>query len=190
MNLTVIIAAVSIALGGLVALGNWWNVFLSYHTKRFHSPVPLIGAGLLGSGMYVLPATRPYCWAALILDVGTLALLFAVPQIVRDACGTSRFNLVSEYVAQTSTRAVYLRLFRRGIFTVRQQLHRGLIISRVGEWRREGDRLTFCLGDESAVFDVVRDIPTEMLRQAVGFPSWEKHQEFSLADIKFSRGRR
>ncbi len=179
------------ALGGLIAFANWWSVYWSYRTKRFHSAVPLVGAALLGAGMFILPATRPYCWSALILDYGTLALLAASPQLFRELWSTSRFNLVSEYLGEAGMKTVHLRLFRRGIFTIRLQLHRppgecGLVgTGTIGTWQREGAHLTLRTERESAVFDVVRDAPTEALRQSVGFPSWESSHELSLESIDF-----
>jgi hypothetical protein len=191
LNMAVAIAVTLMAFGGLIAFGNWWNIYWTYHTKRFHSPVPLLGAALLGMGMFILSATRPYCWTALVLDYGTLALLFASPRIVREAWGTSRFNLVSEYLGKTGVKTAWLRLFRRGIFTIRLELHRqpgeyGLISTgTVGTWQREGKSVTLSTGQESAIFDVMRDAPKETLHQSVGFPGWERSHDHSLANIDF-----
>jgi hypothetical protein len=185
------VAAVLMALGGLVAFANWLSVYWSYHTKRFHSAVPLLGAALLGAGMFGLPATRPYCWIALIVDYGTLAMLFALPRLVQEIWATSRFNLLGEYLGQTGRKNVSLRLFRHGIFTIRLELNRPSgecgIVGRgtIGTWQRDGKRLTLLVEQESAVFDVMGDAPKEKLRQSVGFPSWENSHEISLANIDF-----
>jgi hypothetical protein len=191
LDMAATVAATLMAFGGLIALANWWSLYWTYHTKQFHSAVPLLGAVLLATGMLILPATRPYCWIALALDYGTLALLLASPRIVREAWGTCRFNLVSEYVGQTDVKTAYLRLSRRGIFTIRLKLQRrpgecGLVgAGTVGTWQREGKRVTLSTGRESAVFDVLCDAPKETLRQSVGFPSWESSRDHSLASIDF-----
>jgi hypothetical protein len=191
MNITNTKAAVLMVLGGLIAFANWWSVYWSYRTKRFHSAVPLVGAALLGAGMFTIPATRPYCWIALILDYGTLALLVASPQLFRELWSTSRFNLVSEYLGEAGLKTVYLRLFRRGVFTIHLQFHRrpgecGLgRIGTTGTWQREGTHLMLCTEQESAVFDLIRETPTQTLRQSVGFRSWESSPELSLGSIEF-----
>jgi len=179
------------AFGGLISFANWWSIYWSYRTKRFHSAVPLFGAALLGVGMFVLPVTRPFCWMALILDYGTLALLLVSPRILREVWDTSRFNLVREYLGQAGTKTAKIRLFRRSVFTIRLEIHRppgecGLVrAGMVGTWQREGTQLTLRSEAESAVFDLIRNAPSETLRQSVGFPSWEKYHDYSLANIEF-----
>lgn len=191
MNTTHSIAVVLLILGGLLAFANWSSFIWSYVTKRFHSSVPFFGAAFLAAGMLLIPATRPYAWSAVILDYGTLAFLIASPRLIRDAWSTSRVNLLCEYLGEAGLKTVHLRLFRRGIFTIRLQLHRspgecGLTSTgTIGTWRRDGTRLTFHTERESAVFDVVRDSPTETLRQSTGFATWESSHELSLASIEF-----
>lgn len=186
-----VIAIVLMVLGGLLAFANWWSLFWSYHTKQFHSAVPLFGAALLGAGMLMIPATRPYAWSALILDYGTLALLLGSPRLIRELWSTSRINLISEYRGQAGAKTIHLQLFRRSIFTVRLQLHRppgefGLTgTGAVGTWHHDGARLMLHTEQESAVFDVIRDAPTEVLRQSAGFASWESNNELSLENIDF-----
>jgi hypothetical protein len=90
-----------------------------------------------------------YAWLALLLDVGcgpylVLALTFLLPEI----WSTSRFNLLREYLGQQGIKTVYLRLFRRGIFTIQLHFQRppgelGLTqCGAVGKWHRHGSRLT------------------------------------------------
>jgi hypothetical protein len=170
---------------------NWWSLYASYRDKRFYSGVPLVGATLLGAGLFILPTSRHYCWSAIFLDCGTLALLAAFPVLAREAWSTSRFNLVCEYIGQAATRTVHLRLFRRGIFTIRLEVRRlpaegGLTSAgQIGTWRREGAQLTLRVKGESALFEAIADAPTEMLRQSVGFPSWERHTDLSLSKVEF-----
>ncbi len=183
-----ILALLLIAFGGLIAVLNWWTIFWTYHTKRFHSVVPLVGAVLLGTGMFMLNATRWYCWTALLLDFGTLALLLALPRIFREAWETSRCNLLSEYIAQSEIETARLFLFRRRVFTIRLEVDRppgecGIAsLGTIGEWERNGEQLILTVGKESAVFS---DVEGAAIRQFSGFPSWEKDQDTSLADLHF-----
>ena len=180
-----ILALLLIACGGLMAVLNWWTMFWSYHTKRFHSIVPFVGAGLLGTGMFILPATRWYCWTALLLDFGTFALLLALPRIFHEAWETSHFNLLSEFTAQSGIKTARLSLFRRRIFTIRLEINRSQGIASlgtIGEWQRDGEQLMLTVGKESAVFS---DVGGAAIRQSSGFPSWEKDQDTSLADLHF-----
>ena len=178
-------------LGGLLALANWWSLIWNYVTKRFHSAVPFVGAALLGAGMLMMPTTRTYAWTALILDYGTLAFLLVSPRLIRDAWSTNHINLICEYLGEKGMKKVRLRLFCRGIFTIRLRLDRppgecGLTSTgTTGTWQREGARLELRTERESAVFDVIRDRPTEVLRQSAGFTSWESSHELSLASIEF-----
>jgi len=189
MKLTIVIAVILMLAGGLIAIGNWWSVYRSYRTKRFHSSVPFIGAGLLGLGMFILPATRMYCWTAVILDYSTLAFLVAFPRLAQEFWRTTRFNLVSEYIGRTSTITVCLRLFRSGVFIMRIELHLppnrcGLrSTGTTGRWRREGTRLILQTQSESGIFDVVTSAPTERLRHSVGLQSLEKNSGVSLSGI-------
>jgi hypothetical protein len=185
------IAIILISLGCLLSFANWWSVYWSYRTKRFHSAVPFFGAAFLAAGMLMIPATRIYAWSALILDYGTLAFLLASPQLVREIWNTSRFNLLYEYLGQAGMKTVHLRLFRRDIFTIRLELHRppgepGLVgTGTIGTWKRDGKQLALSAGKETAAFDVIQNSTTETLRQSEGFLSWEKSNELSLASIDF-----
>jgi hypothetical protein len=178
-------------LGGLLAFANWSCLVSSIITKRFHSAVPIFGAVLLGAGMLMLPRIRSYAWFAVILDYGTLAFLFVCPGLIREAWRTSRFNLISEYLGQAGIKAVRLRLFRHGVFTIRLHLTRpkgqmGLVsVGTIGAWQRESTRITLHANQECAILEVTRDAPTEALRQCVGFASWERTEDRSLANIDF-----
>jgi hypothetical protein len=184
-------AIILISVGGLISFANWFSVIQSYRTKRFHSAVPLFGAVFLGAGMLASPATRAYALLAIIADYGTLALLLASPRLIREAWNTSNHNLVYEYLGQAGMKTVRLRLFRRGIFTIRLELHRppgetGLVSTgTVGSWKREGANLFLSTEREKASFEIKLKDSTEALRQLSGFESWEKQNELSLASIDF-----
>jgi hypothetical protein len=185
-----VVAIFLMVIGGFIALANWLTAFQSYRTRRFHSAVPLIGAVLLGSGMFILPPSRFYCWTALVFDYGTLALLLASPNLAREFWSTRRFNLIGEYVGQTEKKTICLRLFKNGVFTIHLQLsrppkERGLVnADATGKWQREGNRITLSTKEESATFDVIHNAPRESLQQSIGFASWESNDEMSLAGVE------
>ncbi len=72
---------VLIVVGGIFCLMNWGMLILSWRRRRFVSSVPLVGAALLGSGLALLPKTRPFAWLAVIVDYGTLALIILLLRI-------------------------------------------------------------------------------------------------------------
>ena len=193
--------SIFVLLGGLfvlIATNNailWWRQFV-LKRERTPSVVPFIGGmlGYVGLRASSVEVISNYAWLALLLDVGcgpylVLAVTFLLPEI----WSTSRFNLLREYLGQQGIKTVYLRLFRRGIFTIQLHFQRppgelGLTQrGAVGKWHRHGGRLTLQRDaeGESAVFEVVPGAPWETLRQFVGFPSWENSHESSLASIDF-----
>jgi len=185
-------AIVLLVLGGLISLANWLALYQTHRTGRSHSTVPLLGAALLGAGMWLLPRTRPYAWIAVFLDRGTLVLFLALPRLADEVWSTSRFNLLKEYVGQRGIKTVYLRLFRKGVFTLKQRFQRprgegGIIqTSSKGKWRRDGNRLILELGSESAVFEALPSMGREALQQSAGFPRYESHDELSLGGMSLT----
>ena len=92
---------------------------------RTMSMIPLIGglSGLLGC--LAIPALRYYAIAPLILDVGTaMAVVWGLPSMLGEMWQTCRYNLLREYIGLTSRKKVYLRLYRHGIFTLKQDFER------------------------------------------------------------------
>jgi hypothetical protein len=189
VNLTLLVAAALIGFGGFIVVVNWWTLIQNLRGKQYRSPIPFFGAAFLGAGMFILPPTRPYFWSALVLDYGTLMVLLG---LIPAMWSESYFALVGEYLGETATKRVCLRLYRRGIFTIEWQRHhtsdKGDIVgSDTNAWQRDGPRLTLSRANESAIFDLVRGAPRETFRQSVGFPSWEIRDETSLENIDFVR---
>lgn len=186
-----LVAAVLIGVGGIIVVLNLWTVIRNLSGKQYRSPIVLLGAAFLGAGMFILPATRPHFWSALIFDYATLMVLLGlIPNMWSD----SIFNLVGEYLGETATKRVWLRLYRRGIFSVewerREPWKAGPIVgSGTDGWHRDGPRLTLNRANESAIFDLVPDATKETFRQSVGFPSLESRDDTSLAQIDFVRRR-
>ena len=114
-----IIAFAFIGLGGYFAALNWLSLYQSYRTGRFCSPIPFVGALFLGTGLLILPETRPFAWVALILDFNTLIFLIALPNSITQLLETSRFNLLEEYVGQQGNKSVQLHVFRKNISVIK-----------------------------------------------------------------------
>jgi hypothetical protein len=83
--LRTVLVVVLLSFGGLVSLANWAALVQSMLRRRFVSAVPLFGAALLAAGLLLHPRSRPYAWLAVVLDYGTLALLIALPRLIREA---------------------------------------------------------------------------------------------------------
>ena len=180
-------------LGGVIALGNWFYLYMRRRIGHGYSSVPLIGGVLLVTGMWMLPVTRPYAWAGVFLDYGTLIVVLSLPRMANELWSTSRFNLLSEYVGHRGSMTACLRLFRKGHFTLVQRIDRphgtqGLMQrSMPGTWQREGNRVTLWHGAEMAILEVVQKEP-EALQWTTDFPSTERNEQLSLAGINLSLG--
>jgi hypothetical protein len=109
----------SILLGGFFAAMNWATVIETRRTGRFHSAVPLFGALFLGIGLAILPRTRHFAWMAIVLDYGTLVLLYCAPRLVREFWETSRYNLVAEYQGERGTTTACIKLYQRSIVVIK-----------------------------------------------------------------------
>jgi hypothetical protein len=141
----------------------------------------------------MLRGLRPWAPMALVLDCGTLSLLFASPLLIREAWNTSLINLVQEYRAEKGEKEARLRLFRNGRFTIR--LERRCVdqqpgfVARgtAGTWRVDGDHIELTVGQESARFQIDRSGNVQKLRQSAGFVSWESREESSLAKMIFAQ---
>jgi len=186
-------------LGGLFVFIAGNNAVLAWRRivcKREKTPsmIPFLGGilGYAGGRLAPVEALADRAWLALILDVGSGPyLVFGLCIVLPELWRTSRFNLVRAYVGQKGIKTVWLRLFRRGIFTIEQRFERpreqtGLTAcSTTGRWHRDGERLVLedDGGGDPAVFKIVAGRPTETLRQAAGFAMWENAGEAALADI-------
>lgn len=176
-----------IAFGALFALLNAACFLATQITGRFHSCVPLIGAGCMGAGALLLPSLRYYAWVAVFLDAGTLLLLIASPRMARDVWETAWFNLVQEYVGQNGRTTISLRLYSTGAYVLRWDVHRppgdfGLGgMGNVGTWQREDDAIVLSYGAQRAIL-----LPTQEngLMQSEGFSEFEAIPGLSLAGVE------
>ncbi len=185
------IAVVLITFGAIVSLLNWATLLCTLRTGRFISGVPLVGGVCLGTGAVLLPALRPYAGLAVLLDWGTVALLLAVPRIAREAWATCRINLLEEYVGRRGITIVSLRLFRRGVFTLRWDIERspgeyGIVgMGHVGTWERESDTLALRIGENCAVFRPLPEGGNKGWCQSAGFDECEQNPDLSLRELEF-----
>lgn len=178
-------------LGGLIAVANAWSVIQSRRTGRFHSPVPLLGGVLLGAGAWLSAGPRWLAFVAPLLDYGTLAVLQALPRLARELWSTSAFNLLSEFRAESGPRTIRLRLFRRGVFTMRLEIRRGpselglTSAGSIGSWHRSASGLKLEMGKEVAIFENINDAAPCRLRHVSGFASWETDQDRTMVGLDF-----
>lgn len=184
-------ASALMLLGVLICTSNAWSFFISRRSGRFRSPIPFVGALFLGAGLFVLPATRPFCWAALIVDWGTLEAFRVLPRIVRELRATRAGNLEAEYQAAAGNTRVILRLYRSGVFILRLEIKRppgelGLTgCGATGPWRREGPRLFLKSESEAGTLELAADPASGELRSSAGFSSWESNPATSLSRFTF-----
>lgn len=140
-------------LGGCIAVLNWYSIYASHKSNKNVSPVPLFGALFLVLGLLGFQGTKPYAWAGILADYGTLTLIFAIPMLAWESWTTSRINLMHRFLSDAHGRRDDIRLFKRGLLTIKTEYdppvacngHGALAVSqgRVGTWRKDGDN--FCL---------------------------------------------
>jgi len=70
-----ILAIVSLVLGGYIAVLNWYSIYASHKTNRNVSAIPLFGGLFLVLGLLGFQGTKPYVWAGILADYGTLILI-------------------------------------------------------------------------------------------------------------------
>ncbi len=157
MDIERTIAVALLGIGCWLSLLNWVALLVSWRTGKFHSAIPLVVGLSLGTGALLLPPLRPYVWAGVLLDWGTIVVVLSLPSFVRKMWETSWFNLVEECVGVRGRTTVRLRLFRRRVVVINWDIARpkgehGLVgMGQLGTWVRGEDRLTLCLGDDEAV---------------------------------------
>jgi hypothetical protein len=185
------LAGVLIAIGAILSLLNWAALFCSLRTGRFVSGVPLVGGVCLGTGAFLLPVLRPYAGVAVLLDLGTVALLLSIPSIIRQEWATCRVNLLEEYIGQRGITTVSLRLFRRGHFTLRWEINRppgesGTVgMGNVGTWEREADTLVLRIGENRSVFRPLPEGGYKGWLESAGFERCDQNPDLSLRGLEF-----
>jgi len=110
-----LLAIALMVLGSALSLANWYTLFAYLWNGRLSFVVPLFGAILLGSGMAMIPQTRPFRWLAVVADYGTLILIISLPRLAYAFWSTSIFNRITVFRTDDAGRRIEIRLFRRGI---------------------------------------------------------------------------
>jgi hypothetical protein len=121
-----LIAIALIVLGALLSLANWYTLFAYLWSGRHSSVVPLFGAMLLGSGVAMIPETRPFAWLAVVADYGTLILIISLPRLAYAFWSTSIFNQITVFRTDDAERRIEIKLFRRGIAIIQMLFHQPL----------------------------------------------------------------
>ena len=93
-----ILAVISLAFGLLISFMNWYTIVQSSKSKKFVSSVPLIGAATLWWGLSSFEQTRSYAWTAVIIDYGTLMLIFGILYMFYDSFMTSFLMRLDRFV--------------------------------------------------------------------------------------------
>ena len=106
-------AVTALAFGLYISLFNWSTVFWSRPEKHV-SPIPLLGAGLVATGLLAFESTRGYWWLALFIDFGTLGLALVLPSLASQAWLHSNRNVAYKFVDATDDRTVIIALFKNG----------------------------------------------------------------------------
>jgi hypothetical protein len=188
-----LLAGTLILLGGYLSLFNWAALISSLVTRRFTSGVPLFGAGFLAAGAALVPTLRPYAWAAILIDWGTLSFLVALPWIAWSMFSTSHFTLVEEYAASKEKLKVRMRLFQRGICTIRWDVERNpgefgiASAGREGTWKRENESLIITIGQDNLVFTTSSESGAIVLRQSVASEYQRSDAQPSLEGVELQR---
>ncbi|MBM9520827.1 hypothetical protein JWG39_13470 [Desulforhopalus vacuolatus] len=187
-----ILTGLSIALGGYIAIMNWYTIYASYTSEKNVSSVPFFGAFFLVLGLLGFPLTSRYAWAGILVDYGTLVLLLALPMLAWDSWTTSRFNLLYRFLADADGRRDDIRMFKRNKFTIKTDYdppipgdeHGALVLSqgRVGKWLTAGD--SFCLeGYEEDRILRIRKNDGEFITEEENYPDNNEFQHDRMGGL-------
>ncbi len=100
-----ILASGASVVGGLIVVFNWYSIYASRRYGRLVSPIPIAGAVCLVAGLCGFDMTRSYAWIGVIVDYGTMSLVFVgIPVIVIQAWEVSRLNLLHSFAADVAGR--------------------------------------------------------------------------------------
>jgi hypothetical protein len=116
-----IFGVITILLGGFVAAMNWYSPFQSQRENRHVSMVPLIGAGLIGVGIYSLTGSLLWSLIAIPLDLGTLFFVLGLPWLFNEFWQTSRFNAVAKFNTNDNGREIVITLYKNGGASINQE---------------------------------------------------------------------
>lgn len=110
-----------ILLGGFIAAMNWYAPIQSKREDRHVSMVPLIGAALLGGGIYSLSGSLLWSLLAIPCDLGTVLFVVGLPWLFSELWQTSRFNELAKFIANDNGREIFVTLYRNGHASINQE---------------------------------------------------------------------
>lgn len=192
-----ILASGASVVGGLIVVFNWYSIYASRRYGRFVSPIPIAGAVCLVAGLCGFDMTRSYAWIGVIVDYGTMSLVFVgIPVIVIQAWEVSRLNLLHSFAADVAGRRYEIRLFRRAIATIKCEYEppalcndfgaRCRSIGFVGRWHEQGDG--FCIegfAEDRVVW--LRDVDGCYRTVESNYPSDAKYPYDKLDGLRFRK---
>jgi hypothetical protein len=121
-----ILSIIALALGGNLAIHNWYSIYASRKSNRFVTTIPFFGGALLFAGLMGFTQTRPYALLGFILDYGTLIIIYSIPTFIKETWHTSSFNLKHMFTSEDGGRKDDIRLFKNSNFTIRC-IHKPLV---------------------------------------------------------------
>ena len=116
-----IFGIVMILLGGFFAAMNWYAPIQSQRENRHVSMVPLVGAVLLGIGIYLISGSMLWSLLAIPLDLGTLLFVLGLPWLFSELWQTSRFNELAKFHADDNGRDIHITLYKNAICAINQE---------------------------------------------------------------------
>jgi hypothetical protein len=191
-----LLATASLILGCLIAVSNWYSIYASHRFDRNVSPVPIFGALLLALGMLGFQQTRPYAWAGILADWGTIAFILAVPDMTWEAWTTSRLNLLHRFTSEINGRYDDIRLFKRGKFTIKTEYtppipcnkHGACITSqgRIGSWKLDGECF-YLEGYADSRVTKIKNEDGDYITEEDDYPDSEEFQYDRMGGLRLDR---
>ena len=149
-------------------------------TRR--SRIPLLGAAFGVTACLMHPDLRPYFWLPIVLDLGTLEMIFTLPATIRREKRYGIRQRLAEFAFDEPTRRISLELFASGACRMKFQFKRaagetGLITAeQVGTWKVGGNKrgrwlnLTISEGDPGHYAFATSTDPVQLLCQRENHP--------------------
>lgn len=191
-----ILAAIALVIGGLLIISNGYSIYASRKSGRYVSPVPLIAALFLGVGLFGFEQTRPYAWVGIVIDYGTIILIFAIPKLLWESWMLSSFNLVHRFSSETDERRDDIKLFKRRKFTINTKYdppvpsdeHGTLAVSkgRTGTWRQEGEVYLLEGYEKDYVLKILKD-HDQFKSEEENYPKNREFQYDRLGNLKLKQ---
>jgi hypothetical protein len=150
--ITLIVSAILVVLGGLVAIFNNWILVQQLRGRHSPSVVPLLGGIFLMVGLFLFPYYDFSWWAALalVVDYGCAPyLLFVVTYLTIESYKTSKLNLMRQLNFEEKEKSIEIKLFKKSIATIVFKIG-STTVSRACSWEKEAeDIVAIDCGDSS-----------------------------------------